>query len=79
MAECETKREGSAAVPEHLATRRREPRSLSLIVMKSFKPSGLNEPVKRYSTPHFYLETASACAASLDTNRGKMDVCVCEG
>lgn len=51
------KRAGSPVVPEHLATRRGEPRSLSLIVMKSFKPSGLNEPVKRHSVLRFCLET----------------------
>lgn len=43
----EEKAGSSASVPEHLAMHRGEPRSLSLIVMKSFKPSGLNEPVKR--------------------------------
>lgn len=57
MAGYEKKRVGSSAVPEHLATHRGEPRSLSLIVMKSFKSSGLNEPVKRHSTLHFCLET----------------------
>lgn len=72
----EKRRQGtrrSAAAPEHLATRRREPRSLSLIVMKSFKPSGLNEPVKRHSALHFCLEIGRhrLCAAGTNTHGGE--------
>ena len=66
------KRARCSAVPEHLAVQRRVPRSLSLIVMKSFKPSGLNEPVKRQSLS---LEASPACAASIDTLRREIDVC----
>lgn len=50
-----------AAVPEHLASRRGAPWSLSLIVMKSFKPSGLNEPAKRHSTQLFCQGLAFPC------------------
>lgn len=53
-------------VPEHLATWCRAPRSLSLMVTKSFKLSEVNEPVKRRLLSG---EVSSAGAVGIDTQR----------